>query len=204
MPDRTDSFTRANSGDLGSNWGVVTGFTSKTLAISSNQVGPGSSESSLCFQYWSADTFANDQYSEAKVLAISTSVYIVAVTVRSSSGALTQYSGGFMGSVYGDTHPRIWKWVSGSRTDLAVNSGVDIAANDVIRLEVSGTGLTLKVNGVSQVTTTDSSVTSGKPGLEAQNSLGNGTVLIDDWAGGDGQGGIALPVFMNQYRQRWR
>jgi pectate lyase len=84
----------------------------------------------------------------------------------------------------------LYKQVAGTFTQIGSSvTGVSIAVNDVIRLEVQGTTLRGKINGVQVITGTDGALASGNPGLYIGSGFtwlyGNGT---DGWAAGDFSG----------------
>jgi hypothetical protein len=83
----------------------------------------------------------------------------------------------------------LYKVINNAFTQIGSSvTGVTISANDVIRLEVSGTNLTGKINGVTKITGSDSAVTTGAPGFY----IGSGSTTswdnfaADNLAGGGG------------------
>ena len=63
----TDNFNRAD-GALGANWAeAATAYTDNQPVISSNEVMSGGGGSYDNASYWSANSFANAQYSKAKI-----------------------------------------------------------------------------------------------------------------------------------------
>ncbi len=85
---------------------------------------------------------------------------------------------------------RIWKNIAGARTSLA-SEAIDIAIDDVLRLELQGTTLTLFVNGVQRLTAVDSSIASGgAPAIIGRVSSGTDFVQLDDFSTGDFLGGF--------------
>jgi hypothetical protein len=62
------------------------------------------------------------------------------------------------------------------------------AANDVVKIEISGTRLTLRVNGNSVCTATD--IASGQAGIIVEGSTAS-TRYLDDWEGDDIGGSAA-------------
>lgn len=74
------------------------------------------------------------------------------------------------------------------------NLGSELSTSAVLRLEVSGSDLTGKVDGVTQVTWTDSSLTSGKAGLGEYAWAANTDYYFDNWGGGDLAGDTTPPV----------
>lgn len=142
-------------------------------AVSRDGSGRGSGAGGDNFVADSSNTYSNDQYSQL--------VFIGGVSpepqVRGSGT-----SGGGTASCYfmyaGGGSIGIGKYVNTSFTDKGsvVSS---LTANDLYRLEASGTGLTLKKNGTNVTTATDASLTSGAPGP------GMDTTTVDNWEGGN-------------------
>jgi hypothetical protein len=174
----TDSFNRANGG-LGVNWTALS-FTGATGAAINSDVLVGAN-TTTSGNYWAANSFGNNQYSQITVATPPSSGW-VGVTVRmtgTGEGYLAIY---FSGSFYiynesGTTTP----------TQLATVSG-SLSAGDILCLAVTGTTLTLYQNGTSILTTTDSTYTSGAPGV----MFFNDTSTVSLWAGGDGTAPPAL------------
>ena len=125
--------------------------------------------------YWNADTFGNDQFSQATLGGTAIASWYAGVADRIQSGALTAYLFGNIQGVY-----KLIYITAGSSNVLATGSGTP-TAGDVLKLEISGTGLTGKVNGVSNATATDSALASGQAGLFGYG--GNGLATLDDWSG---------------------
>lgn len=172
MATATDSFTRADSGSLGANW---TAQSANAFGISSNQAAPQGGFN-VHAQYWSADTFSGDQYSEATISGLGGSSY-VGVAVRCATGAVTNY--GLWVNPGGDSIIRYT--VGGADTTILTMSSSAFANGDVARLEVSGTTLTAKKNGAVVGTITHSSLSSGSPGMVAYGSAAR----LDNWTGSD-------------------
>ncbi len=174
----SDNFNRADQNPIAGNW---TNVTSDAMALASNVVWPGAG-SNYAVAYWNADTFGNDQLSQATLGGASISSTYGGPACRIQSGALTAY---FFGDILG-VYQLIYI-AAGSSTVLATGSGTP-TAGDVLKLEMSGTGLTGKVNGVSNATATDSALASGQAGLFGYGAIGN--VTLDDWSGDNIGGGV--------------
>lgn len=171
MADYTDDFERGN-GTLGSNWTAVDG----TMQIfNGTACGNASGDSK-----YSGASFSNDQYSEVVTNNAANNTYVL---VR-ANGADYYYA--IVRASFGDYH--VNKWVGGVDTNL-VNGSVSSAIGDTIRLEISGTGLTLKLNGATVDTASDSSIASGSPGIGSSDPGSR----IASWAGGDLGGSPDVP-----------
>lgn len=90
-------------------------------------------------------------------------------------GVWTTGSGGTYGILYNDG-------TGGGQEDLVLATGVGTSGTRRLRLEAEGTALRLYVDGVLEVSTTHSALTSGRVGLYAF-QFGT-TPVLDNWAGG--------------------
>lgn len=174
----SDNFDRSNESPLATNWSTAAG--ASALVLSSNKVTGTSGGWSAA--YWDADTFANDQYSQVKFL--DTNLYPhVAVRIKAEGTSKSYYLFGTLDA----TTCRFGKWVNDSFTQLGSNVSHTIAANTVVKMAVTGTGATFKlevwIDGVSEHTyeASESSITAGSAGI----SIYNNSAYVDDWAGGD-------------------
>lgn len=198
----TDAFTRADSGTLGGNWtnkrnglGIFTNQADITVTADDN------------ISYYSAISWPNDGYSQAKCVVAAAAGRTMQVGYRIQSGADALHSG-YYGGVdalnHGNNDLVIAVWNSNTPTFLATDAGTVLAANDVIKLTIVGTTITLYVNGVQKLQTTDSLWTTGLAGLFA----GNGAIdiaLMDDFEGGDfasGSPAIDSDYLLYQVRMR--
>ena len=169
----SDNFVRANAGTLGGNWSIALG----SYAINTNRA--EGVDSGYNDAVWTANAFANDQYSTYIVATGSTAYLgpIVRFNAGSNSGYFGLYGPG------GDNY--IVKRVSGSDTNLATNgSGTAYATGDTLELDVVGNTLTFKRNGTTLLTYTDSSspITSGSAGITGSSA---GGTYCSYWEGGN-------------------
>lgn len=189
MTTASDNFNRADALTLGGSWTTQTSAPN-SMQIVSNKAGPqggvgagGQGEGN----YWSADSFTGDHFSQATFTGTLLPDVWGAVRVRCSASADTYYSGGIDVGDNGDSRRRIWKTVAGTRTQLQ-NEPVDIALGDVVYLEAVGTDITLKINGVVSCTVSDSAISGGSPGIGSRSSSagpGASSFVMEDWSGGD-------------------
>jgi len=90
--------------------------------------------------HWNADVFDNGQYAQAVAVAVAASNWR-GPAVRCHASDATYYG------YYGDTTTKfMFKSVAGTWTQIGSTGGAT-SVNDVLRLEVSGTTLTPKING---------------------------------------------------------
>jgi len=134
--------------------------------------------------WWAGDTFDNDQYAEAEIVSIDDTVSgQFGVAVRCDTGGTTRTFYYFIFRNFAGGNRILGKVVAGTDTVLDSEAG-DLAVNDVLRLEVSGTSLSAKVNDTEILSATDSSITSGAAGLAATNTTST-TNRLDNWEGGN-------------------
>lgn len=164
MATVTDNFNRAN-GAIGANW-TQPPASGATLNVISNQCGV-SATSTFCADFWNADTFPNDQYSEVVIGTAPTSgSEAVGVIVRAKTGTDEFYLGFVTNSTW-----IIFERSAGTYT-LKVSSLSAAAPGDVIKLEATGNGpvlLVLSKNGtpITGYTTSggDLVTNGGSPGI---------------------------------------
>lgn len=197
----TDSFTRADAQNPGANWLLIKGIgVSNDFGIFSNAVDVTTAFTRNADAYDGGIVWPNDQYAKAKCLVMPTSGELWAVVVRSEAVVGTQrnwYAAGTNPADFGNAQTHIWKEVANVFTDLGTTGAVDISAGDTVTIEIVGSTITCKVNGVQKLQVTDSSIPSGKPGIFVQYATIN-TAVADDFEGGDfGVGGNPVALFAN-------
>jgi predicted GH43/DUF377 family glycosyl hydrolase len=182
----TDTFTRANSGTLGSNWTTISGATDTgTLGITSNAATP-TANSVRAAALWNANAFTNDQWAE--VLATPSGGVntgnnaFYGVCLRAASND-TFYG---LQMNFGTTASglNIFKVVSGTFTSLTVATWATGTNPYLMRGEVTGTTINMYLNGVLALTATDSSIASGSAGVWAFN-IAASHIALTNWRGGD-------------------
>lgn len=179
----TDSFTQggAGFGPLSASWTVTTGMGTPQVQQTADVV-EVSSVGADAAAYWNADAFNNDQYAQIKVVTAAGTDRFVGCAVRTASGAQTFYQGGVFGALGGSVTTRIRKTVAGVNTTLGATGTATVNTGDTIKLEVSGTTITLYLNGVSVLSRTDSSIASGSAGIFLfTDSGGVGDAELDDF-----------------------
>src|SRR6266404_8776582 len=164
-----DNATRDN-GAIGANWTV----TNNSINISSNNfVGTASSND---VAYWSASSFGPSQFSQATITALNgtTDFPGVAVLVSGSGGSTQGYS------CIENTTNIFLQRISGTTNTTLTSAASSGAVGDILRLEASSAGaLTCYKNGVSTLTATDTTYTSGQPAL----FLFGTTATSKNWSG---------------------
>ncbi|HEX4254219.1 MAG TPA: alpha/beta hydrolase-fold protein [Streptosporangiaceae bacterium] len=169
-----DSFDRANGG-LGANWTTVAG--TKAPQISGNTVHAGTA-SALNSAYWSASTFGGNQFAQGTLPGSSGSNLGPGLAVRLSSS-----KGYFLWYGNATSTVSLWRMDSASSwTQLSSSNTLTITpASDVWRIQVVGSTITGYQNGTQVVQATDTSITTGSPGVWLYYAANQ----IDNWSGGD-------------------
>jgi hypothetical protein len=155
-----ETFTNTNGVALtthNSNWTLLNG----DFAINTNAVYSNTAATDTMAQ-WTAASFNNNQFSELTITAVTSGGYI-GVAVRTQNGAQSGY-----GAYCDSSEINIIEWNAGTPTEHY--SGSSCSVNDDLRLEISGTTITLKINNSTVTTVTDSTYSSGRPGLVGNNN----------------------------------
>jgi hypothetical protein len=180
----SDNFNRAD-GAVGANW-TQTNTDAGSMSISGNACIPGNSLGTSSMVWAGAGAFSNDQYAKVTLKAIDfgSSNYGFGVTVRSSND-LTTARDNYYFYAGSDNTGELGKVVNGTTTVLGSGT-VNATTNDTIALEVVGTTLICYLNDVplgGSFTQTDSSLSTGKPGLMGRGD--SGVAKGAPWEGGD-------------------
>lgn len=162
-----DNFNRAN-GAVGGNWTTIAG----AFNVASNAA-TGTGGTNLAA--WAANTFSSSQFAEVTVATLNGGTDFVGVNVLLSPG-----SNGYT-CVENNASLLLQKITSGTGSTLA-SSATAGAPGDVLRLEAAPGGvLTCSRNGVTAITATDMTFTSGSPGMEQFGTV----ATMDNWSGGN-------------------
>lgn len=149
------------------------------VSAADGAVGPNSSDNEVG-AFWNADSFSANQKS---------TVIIGRIAAGASVGPGVRMSSGNYYGAYSDTSDSyLFKVVSGTWTQLDIDTAW--SASDSVELSVVGTTLTVKVNGTTTMTATDSSLSSGAAGITG---YGNSWSLanISSWTGDSISGSAA-------------
>jgi len=100
----------------------------------------------------------------------------------------------------------IAKRIAGSRTDLALNTAISLDSNVSYTCspEVNGAALDFIIDGTSELSITDSSVTTGGYAGALHSIRANDTLRVFDFQIDDTAPsvGVSIPVFINHYRNQ--
>lgn len=178
----TDDFNRADASDLGANWTKKgdQGSDDPPLHIVSNQAASHLGYGATYCMIYTGVACPDDHYSQG-VIVNCTNFHGIAARVTDYNncyvfGIASTYFGG-SSSTY-----RIWKVVAGTYTSLGTGTATR-ATSDVLKIEANGTAIKGYVNGVEDVSVTDSSITTGDFGIWVFAT--SAAARFDDWEGGD-------------------
>jgi hypothetical protein len=148
---------------------------------------------SFCAAYRTGQTWTNDQFAQATIVALPSTLEMLVGVRMLGDGSNNPSSGYFVGpndNISGNAY-RVFSVAGGLNTPLATSSTV-AAVNDVVNLQVVGTTITVRVNGVliSDLTCTDSNHTTGNPGLFINDPLSKWTT----WSAGSVTSSGAAPI----------
>ncbi|MGC1620734.1 MAG: hypothetical protein WA765_19755 [Candidatus Acidiferrum sp.] len=166
-----DNATRANAA-IGSNWTV----TQNGLNIASNQIQGTTTGSNSA--YWNANSFSMVQFAQATITALNGTTDFPGVSVLANG---TGGSSNFYACLENASNIYLQRVVNAAATNLtsAASTG---SVGDILRLEVAPGGvLTCYKNGTVALTSTDTQITSGLPGLIISGSV----ATIKNWSGGN-------------------
>jgi len=188
----TDDFTDSNGTQLtahSANWTLNTTGVSGDFDIQTNTL-CADGEADDYGAHWNADSFNNDQYSEAYHTRPTPSGYAVGVACRLIGSAVRTY----YGYLADDNNCYLIKLVAGSGSLLGTG---DVWGNGItVRIEAEGTTITPMIGGAEDESIgaqTDGSIASGYAGVCGYS---DGTGLrVDNWEGGNlSPGGISVPL----------
>lgn len=170
MVDVTDDFNRAGP-TLGSNWTTLTSTSAINITGSDDAIGTANDADSGA--YWSANTFEDDQFSQATIAVADDDG--CGCLVRVQTGAETMYM------LYtNDTVCQYYETTAGSFAQLGADVATNTVLGNVFKLRIAGDTLTGSVAGADLATRTDATITSGRPGILIFDNITG----FDDWSGG--------------------
>ncbi len=175
----TESFT-GTAAPLSATWSQQR--TSGAINKNGAGRGVGSVNAKDIFAFWSANTFSNDQYSQARITGgLSSGSQFIQIIVRATLTGDGRYNNYlfYTDGVAGASHTEVAKNINGNQITFK-SFPVAFAAGDIIKISAVGTTITCYKNGVAIGSITDSSLPGGAPGVGVYGS----TVTVDDWEGG--------------------
>lgn len=178
----SDDFTRANASDLGSVWDA--GYAGLTnLQIVGNRVRQGTLGND-CLESVNAPSFPADQWAQLTIATITGSGQQSPQCVLRAATPATLTCYVFYALRNGIIRSAIAKHVAGVFTSLVTENSTTWAASDTIRAEAQGTALRMYRNGLLLLSTTDSAIASGRPGLWIYGETDIANVEVEDFIAG--------------------
>jgi hypothetical protein len=185
-----ETFATANNPLSGSSdWGVTGAASDSGDASSGRYISGNLGSSNDEAAYWVSDTFNDDQYSQIEYAVTNGGFYRVGIVLRAGSGN----EGLLIRLLTNNGNFEAYRWTSGgSRSSLgsAFTPSATVGAGDIIRGEIEGTTLTLKVDygsGFVTETTWDASAgpSSGSAGIYIVDYNSSVHISGDNWEGGN-------------------
>jgi Putative esterase len=178
-----DDFNRADGG-LGRSW---TSIRDGGLSISSHAV---TGHNGLAGDIWTAGTFTRDQYSQIEVSSKRlTAGQWIGAAVRVQNGGRDAYVGVYF-SNGGRPELQLFKRSAGSWSQLGTYRSGPLPAGTQLKLLAVGSTIVFLENGLLRLSTADSSISGGAPGIMIY-----GTGAAGDWSGGDLSGAAGFQVY---------
>lgn len=181
---KVDAFERADNNSLGTDW------TESEAAAADIKVLTGRLFVSADSMATYTGTWNNDQSSQVTYFASSSYHSGPAVRLSGTRTSLSGYIVTYEKFTYTDagvTMLVLWKYSAvalAAGTILGSLSKV-LNSSDVLKLEVIGTTINVRVNGTIVLTKTDSTVATGSPGVAGWAvTAGQGSATFSDWNGG--------------------
>ena len=167
----TDDFNRAD-GPLGSGWTNVLSANADIVVSSNGAV--SDTYATPAMAYYNG-TFSADQYAQC----------VVGVSQVDYTGPCVRLTGstGYCAEALSDTLIILYKEDAGSHTVLQGMTSLTGVIGSTVKVTISGSNLEVFQNGTSIGTATDTTYTSGNPGITTKNS--STLSLVDDFEGGD-------------------
>ncbi len=190
----SDDFNRAD-GNVGSNWLYIrlSSWQPTPIGISTNRFFGRANNTNYQVCRWAGTgTFSDDQYSAVVLtgFAFFSVSEFCGVSARCSSDTDAGADYYFVKVCSDSSGPnyttKVGKMVNGTETTF--DSTTRAWTNgDSVEIECEGTTIRALKNGTLFYSTTDSSLTTGKPGIVA----GSSTLMGDSWEGGDYTSGVS-------------
>jgi len=190
----TDTFTTADSSDLGANWDAYDDGSGLVPCRISNNAAANSTTDTRCYEGFNHYLPTANQYVEV-TLAIDHGGDFTATREFGALVRMTDPASSFSGYVCQARTPgtastaRIRRIDAGSSSTLINDDGtITWVDGDVLRCEASGSTITLKRNGVTIISWSDATYASGRGGIEilddpAQDVVHITTFTVSDIAG---------------------
>lgn len=173
----SDDFNRADAGTLGANWQQTYSESGGVIALVSNQAkSTNQNNGAMAVVKTAVGTWPSNQASQVTFISI-TGAYQMNLIVRATQASpLSAYF-----AIIDGVNWTIYEFTAGSGATLTNGTTTAPSNGDIYRFEASGTSLTLKRNGSTIGSTTDSTTTTGNPGFGLYTAT-TATVVIDNFS----------------------
>lgn len=175
MATRTDTFDRANSSNIGTDWAEDVG----DVSIASNNLVRGSGANYAKTRWVGTALDSNDYYVEV-VARSADSANGVGPAARCVTSATNTYYGYI---IFGGDAAYLVRITAGGEAILDTGSAITASTNYTLRLEVDGSTIRGYLNGVLDCEATDTNLSSGAPGV-CWYGGGSGT-YVTTWTASD-------------------
>lgn len=177
MATRTDTFDRANSSNLGADWAEDSG----DWSITSNNVANGTSGNTYRKLRWVGAAMDSANYSVEVVARSGNISNGIGPAVRMAASSTVTYYGYI---IFGGDAAYLVEITAGGEAILDTGSAITASTNYTLRLEVDGSTIRGYLNGVLDVSATDTSLASGPPGIMAYGDSDANT-YVTTWTASD-------------------
>lgn len=178
-----DTFQRADANPIGGNWTPVVSGVFVAGQLASHNFEASASNSAVA-AYWNALSWNADQWAQVTIGACGSGSDVGIVLRQDTGGAVTFYDLLWTGATGSTGQWFIQKRVAGATSTLATGNTPTTNVGDTILGVVIGSNLYLYWNGILIGTATDSTLTSGSPGIFLFANGTPDTAVISSWAGG--------------------
>ena len=177
----SDYFQRPDSSTLGPNWiGEVGNISQSPLTLSGNAVVPtGLTTNSAAI--WGATSFAPNQFAEGVINLPGGGSGTIGLVVRGNPGDSYYRAVASLGT---PGTVKIDKVDAGAFT-LLTTATPTVSNGMIMRFEISGSNMTVYLNGTSVATTSDSDLAVGSPGIAGFLGSASPAPNLTNWRGGD-------------------
>lgn len=183
MTARSDTFDRADSTSLGSDWAEDSG----NWAIVSNNVSNGTTGNVYRKLRWVGAALDSNDYSVAGTYRSGSSSLGIGPAARCVASATVSY---YALIIFGGDAAYLVYINAGAETVLDSGSAITASTNYELRIEVEGTTIRGYVNGVLDLEATHSALSSGSPGIAGYGG-NNANTYCATWAAEDLGGGAS-------------
>jgi hypothetical protein len=180
-----DNFNRANSTNLTPNWTVAPNGADSLQVVSTEARATVLSAAVDNLNYYNAVISTNNQWSEISVGAVLASEYnAIGVGIRFDPTTTGAFYSGYLALLDINAGATRVTLQGSSGTLATASTTVNPVAGDLLSIEGVGSLITVKINDVSVISTTDTARTSGSFAIEAYPTVNLANSVLDNFKGG--------------------